>query len=173
MQPRRPESKKWTAFPKELLQQIEQIIAQNFKKELKGAKIFVDGRIYSKEILFSVGFLQKGRLAQNNFECSIDFISTGKMKVTDAVNLCVDAAAAMMAQYFEQEEEDDDFPRQWTSVPFEGTTVYLQYHRENSELEEEADRILGLPKKDALFHDEDSDDDIDVDEDEEKDEKED
>jgi hypothetical protein len=158
MTPRLIDSKKWTPFPKELVVQIEKLIHENFTLELQNCKIIVDGRIYAKEIVFSIGYVEKGRITQNNFAASIDY-KPGKQKVTDMINACVDACASMMAQYFETQDAQD-FPKTWTRFPFENHQVYLVFHRENSELEAEANRILGLSEDEALIRgvDEDEED---------------
>lgn len=141
MSPRLLTSKKWTPFPLDLIKQIRSLLLDNFAKELASAELYLEGRIYSKEICFRVGFKEKGRLVQNNFESSIDI--SQKQKVTDQLNLVVDAAASMLSQFFEN-PDPLEYPKQWTKYPFEGSHVFLQFHRENTELEREADRLLGL-----------------------------
>lgn len=143
MEPRLKTSKKWTALPKELLEQIRQIFVENFPKQAKGGKMFAEGRIYPEELLFAIGFLPFKQLRQHNFEVSIPY-KANKDNVMSLVHIAVDAAASLLAQLFEDEEAVCEFPRTWQEFTFEGRKLYIQYTTENTELTEEADRLLGL-----------------------------
>lgn len=147
MQARKNTSKKWTGFPEEFLQQVEEIFRQNFAKKIGESKLVVEGRIYAEEIVLRVGIREKGRLKQSNFEVSIDYKSSDPNSL-DRIHDLVDVAASMMADYFEKGEELD-FPYQWKEFPFNGKPVFLQFSTENSELESQADAILGL-REDSL-----------------------
>lgn len=51
------------------------------------------------------------------------------------------------ASLFEQTfaaENDSEFPRLWEEVDFEGRKIYIQFSTANSQLESEADRLLGI-----------------------------
>lgn len=144
MNPRLKTSKKWTSFPKEYLTQVEDVFHDGFKAQLKNAKLVVEGRIYPEEILLRVGVLEKGRLAQANFEVSMNYNHKQKDAV-DRIHDCIDAAASMMADYFENEGEVE-FPRHWKEYEFNNGKLYLQFTTENSDLESQADAILGLDK---------------------------
>jgi hypothetical protein len=125
MNPRLKTSKKWTAFPKEYLTQVEDVFHEGFKAQLKNAKLVVDGRIYPEEILLRVGVLEKGRLAQANFEVSMNYNHKQKDAV-DRIHDCIDAAASMMADYFENDGEVE-FPRTWHEYDFNNHKLYLQF----------------------------------------------
>lgn len=146
MEPRLKTSKKWTALPKELIEQIRGVFKENFKQETKGSTIELEGRIYPEELLFFIGVHEGKRLKQNNFEISIPY-KQNKDNVMKLVHLGMDAAAALFTQLFEN-EDDDEFPRIWQEVQFEGRQIFVQYTTVNSELEKEANRILGLPVED-------------------------
>lgn len=148
MNPRLKTSKKWTAFPKEYLSQIEEVFSQGFKEKLQGGNLIVEGRIYTEEIVLRVGFLEKGRLKQANFEVSCLL----NPKVKDAVERiydCIDAAASMMAEYFESEGEAE-FPFVWKEYQFNDRPVFLQFSTVNSNLESEADKLLGVAAEDLV-----------------------
>ncbi|MGE0632936.1 MAG: hypothetical protein AB7O96_11045 [Pseudobdellovibrionaceae bacterium] len=142
MKPRLKTSGKWTEFPKEYIKQIQEVFSEAFADRLQNAKLIVEGRIYSKEVLLRVGFLEKGRLAQPNFECSVDY-SPEKQDAVDRIYNCIDATASMMQDYFDSDGEVE-FPYTWQPTDFQGQKVYLQYSTENSELEAEANKILGV-----------------------------
>ena len=161
MIPRLSTSKTWTQFPPEFLEQIQEIVSETFEDNLiDGASLHLEGRIYQEEILFRLGIKMPGQLRQSNFEASAQYDPI-EQNAKKTMHRCIEAAAAMMAEYFEfyynepsEEDSDDenefdalengiDFPREWTEFKFEGTPVFLQYSTLNTDLESEADRILG------------------------------
>lgn len=163
MKPRLSSSKKWTAFPKEFVQQIHSAFKENFEKELKNAELIVEGRIYPQEILVRVGFLEAGRLKQANFEISVEYSQTQNEAVT-RIHDAVDAAASMMLEYFEKEknnEEELDLPLSWKEILFNNRKLYMQFSTVNSKLEAEADALLGV-SEDSLVN-EDSEEELEAD----------
>ncbi len=144
MQPRLKTSKKWSPFPKELIKQIQAVVHENFRDKLGGLTIFVDGRIYPEEICLRVGYLPKDSLRQSNFETSIDY----KMNESDVIaqiHHCIDVIGMMLEQHFEN-IEGTRFPRQWAPEKLGKKTVFVRFSTENTELEDEADRLLGVEK---------------------------
>jgi hypothetical protein len=160
MIPRLKNSKKWTAFPKEYLTQIEDVFTNTFKKQLKDSQLIVEGRIYTEEILLRVGIREKGRLAQSNFEVSMNY-SQQKKDAVERIHDCVDAAASMMNDYFNSNEEELDFPRTWQEFEFNKHPLYLQFSTENTDLESQADALLGQSFADMVQEDRDSEDALD------------
>ncbi|WP_374030171.1 hypothetical protein [Bdellovibrio bacteriovorus] len=155
MNPRLKSSKKWTAFPKEYSEQIQAVFRENFSQYLENAELLIEGRIYTEEIVLRVGYHEEGRLAQANFEVSMNY-SQSEQDAVSRIHNCVDAAASMMMEYFEKEGEVD-FPYVWKEYPFQGKKLYLQFTTENSSLEAEANKLLGL-EDDTLLHEEDESD---------------
>jgi len=161
MNPRLKSSKKWTAFPKEYLQQLQDVFTQGFKAELNNAKLIIEGKIYPQEILLRVGILEKGRLRQANFEVFIEH-STKDKDTLERIHDCVDAAASMMKEYFDTgEEEEPDFPYSWKEYEFNKRALWLQFSTENSDLEAQANALLG-EEAEGLVQDLDSDDALDI-----------
>src|SRR4051812_43570728 len=103
MIPRKKESKKWTDLPKDFSSQIKTVFEQNFKTQLDGKKLLVEGRIYPSEILLRVGINRPGELRYQNFEVSLDH-SKIKQDVIAQIHIAVDAIASLMVEYFENEE---------------------------------------------------------------------
>src|SRR5437868_1933223 len=99
MQPRLKTSKKWTAFPKEYVDQIQTVFHENFSVQLTGNKLVIEGRIYPSEVMLRVGINEKGRLRQANFEVSMDY-NANKKDAVERIHNCIDAAASMMTDYF-------------------------------------------------------------------------
>lgn len=142
MNPRLKSSKKWTAFPREYTEQILNVFRENFGEQLRDSKLVIEGRIYPEEVMLRVGIAKQGQLRQTNFEVSMDHSPKAKDTI-ERIHNCVDAAASMMMDFFEN-EEGVDFPKTWKEYPFQEKTIYLQSSTENTELEAEADRLLGL-----------------------------
>lgn len=157
MNPRKKESKKWTKLPGDLLSQIKNVFEQNFKAHLEGKKLTVEGRMYPSEIVLRVGFQNKGEIRFHNFEVSLDH-SKEKQNTISQIHIGVDAIASLMMDYFEH-QEDHEMPLSWQEYPFEKQTIWLQYTSANSELEAEADKLLGVnADEDLLADDRDADD---------------
>ena len=155
MTPRLKSSKKWTAFPKEYSNQIQTVFNENFAQYIDEGELLIEGRIYQEEIMLRVGYLEKGRLVQANFEVSINY-SQEDHDAVKRIHNCVDAAASMMMEYLENEGEVD-FPYTWKEFPFQGKKLFLQFNTENSSLEDQANKLLGITD-DSLFHDEEDSD---------------
>lgn len=159
MNPRKKESKKWTKLPADLLNQIKNVFEQNFKVQLEGKKLTVEGRIYPTEIALRVGFQNKGELRFNNFEVSLDHSKEVENAIAQ-IHVGVDAIASLMMDYFDN-EENHEIPLSWQEYPFEKQTIWLQFSSANSELEEAANKLLGI--EDSLLSEaEDEDEDIDM-----------
>ena len=73
MNPRLSNSKKWTAFPGDFIDQIKEALLETFGPQLRGSELIIEGRIYSSEILLRLGFKEPKALKQNNFEVSIEY----------------------------------------------------------------------------------------------------
>lgn len=163
MNPRMKTSKKWTDFPPEYVQQIEEVFTQNFKNKLGDSDLIVQGRIYPEEILLRVGVRGKAQISQGNFEISVGY-EAKKKDVIERIYNCVDAAASMMDEYFENQakEEENNFPRTWTEYEFEGgIKIYLQFTTVNTSLEAKADELLGESFEDMVAEMKESEDALD------------
>lgn len=159
MQPRLKSSTKWTHLPQDVTLQIQNVFEQNFQKELGKARVLVEGRIYPQEILLRVGYLEPGRLIQNNFEVSVDYEPRNESSALQTIHLCVDVAASLLTEHFESEGELE-LPNTWTAFPFENHQVWLQYTTENTSLEKQANELLG-EWEDSLVHEHQTDEDSD------------
>lgn len=149
MIPRKKESKKWSTIPTELSKQIKIVFEENFKPHLEGKTLKVEGRIYPTEILMRIGINAKGELRYQNFEVSIDH-APEKQNTIQMITTAVDAIASLMVDYFDQEEEHE-MPYIWQEYPFENQKLWLQFSSTNSDLEAEANRLLGLKEENALL----------------------
>lgn len=153
MHPRLQTSKKYTSLPADFITQVSEVFNEGFGAHLKNAKLIIEGRIYAEEILLRVGVLEKGRLAQANFEVSIDNKS-GAKDTLDKLHSCIDAVASMMVEYFENDGEVE-FPRTWQEYTFEEQKLFLQFSAENTELEKQADAILGVDNSNLVIGEDD------------------
>lgn len=159
MDPRK-EKGRWTAVPKDYIKQVSNALRESFADESKSGKFIVEGRIYKDELLLRMGFLEKGRIRQTNFEMSMDF-KAGKDDTLKLLNLAVDVGATMLEELFSS-TEDQDFPRTWQPFEVEGRTVYVQFSSENSELDAAANEILGAADENLVKEASPDDDDEEV-----------
>lgn len=156
MNPRLKSSKKWTSFPKEYSDQIQTVFKENFAQDLDSEDLLVEGRIYSEEVVLRVGIHKSDRLAQANFDVSMNY-SQSEQDAISRIHNCVDVVASMMTEYFEQEGEVD-FPYTWKEFTFQGKKVFLKFSSENSSLEAEANRLLGLDPEGLIQEEDESED---------------
>ncbi len=182
MEPRHPTSAKWTPFPADLVETIQEVFAEKFTAESVEGEFIVDGRIYAQEILLRIGFLPHGRIQQLNFEASMEFNPDEEKGVFKSIFAAVNSLGGVFEDYFDtkadtesDDESDDlgagfdkaddltpggadptgiDFPRNWQSFDTEEGTVYMQYSTVNTKLEAEADRLLKADTDKALVYEE-------------------
>lgn len=147
MEGRRPTSKKWTLFPKEYLDQIRSVFQDSFAQSLGNSILVVEGQIFAEEICLRVGFREPGALRQNNFELSIDF-DPAKHNAIEKIYTCIDAVAMLMTSFFEG-APPSEFPNKWKQIEFEKKSLYFQFSTVNTDLEAQADQLLG-EEKDSL-----------------------
>jgi hypothetical protein len=62
----------WTPIPADFAEQIKKVFTQQFKREAQLGEFLIEGCIYSEEVVLRIGYLEKGRLKQVNFEASMD-----------------------------------------------------------------------------------------------------
>lgn len=156
MEPRLKSSTKWTAIPKEYVQQVKDLLNKTFPEPSKKGRWVFEGRIFPAELLVRMGFIEQGRLKQMNIEVSIGY-RAGKDKVTDLLNVAVDVAASLLEQALASESADE-FPKIWTEYEVEKYKVFVQYSGVNTDLEAEADRLLGVGSDGSLVAHQDLDD---------------
>ena len=151
MEPRLPTSKQWTQVPPELLQQMKSVFEEGFKAQLGNAVVALEGRIYPKELLFSLGFRRPNQLKQPNFQISLGY-DAQKENVLKLIHTIFDAMGALFDEYFKT-NDDSEFPRLWDQLEYEKKKLFVQYSTENTDLKKKADELLGLPPDDGLLVD--------------------
>src|SRR4051812_22287578 len=150
MEPRRKTNKKVrsTSLPPEYLKNVKDVFVKAFQKRLGKREIFVEGRLFPEELILCVGYLPDPKgLRQTNFEASIDHASKD---VFAKLGITIDAIAGMMDQYLES-GETMELPLEWKQYDFDKTKVYLRTSGRNTNLESEANKILGVDPNDALY----------------------
>lgn len=156
MEPRKAKQAKYTELPKDYVKQVLSALNESFVDEVKSGKFIFEGRIYADEILVRMGYLEKGRLRQTNFEMSTD-LKAGKDDTVKLIGICVDVGATMLEEMFSS-TDDTSFPRVWQPFEVEGRNVYLQFTSTNSDLESQADQLLGAHDDTLVKNADDADD---------------
>lgn len=157
MKPRLNTSNKWTQLPKDYHQELAKLFYENYEHRLPQGEFIIESWIYAEELILRLGFLETGRIVQANFEASLDFKPGHQESFKSALDLALDTVEWMLEQWI-LDAGVVDFPRAWKAYDFEGKKIWLQYSTVNSNLEKEADRLLGfdqslvteLEKTDAL-----------------------
>ena len=152
MNPRIQSKAPWTTIPEEFAFKVLSALEDEFPKQSKNGEFLVEGKIFDNEILMRIGYLEKGRIRQINFEASVDY-DREKSNTLDTFYICIDALGVWMNEYFTQIEQDEDvdLPLEWRASDFKNQTVFFQFSTVNSRLELEADRLLGITSE-ALFN---------------------
>jgi hypothetical protein len=149
MEPRRKTNKKVrsTSLPAEYVKSIKDVLKKAFQKKLGKREIFVEGRMFPEELILCVGYVPDAAgLRQINFEASIDHKTKD---LVDKMGVCLDAISSMMDQHLD--DEDMELPIEWTEYDFEKKKVFLRSTSRNTNLENEANKILGVDPNDALY----------------------
>jgi len=161
MQPRLATSVKWTPFPAEFLEKIEEVLNNGFPLEAKRGRFLAEGRIYPNEILMRIGYLENGRLRQVNFEASVEHATKPEESAFPLIYTGLDAIGALFEQYFQADEDEVDWPVTWQAFEFDQRKLWIQFSSVNTSLEAEADRLLAAADQpghdlDALVHEADT-----------------
>jgi hypothetical protein len=147
MKARKNQSKKWSNFPKELIEQISEIFQKEYSGKIDDKALFVEGRIYSTELMLRVGLNSQTSIKWDNFICSLDF-NPAKENAVQRIHLCVDAVGSFMDHFFELKQKsaenssEEEMPVTWSEMTVNKQKVFLMYSTENADLEKEADLIL-------------------------------
>lgn len=143
MKPRLPTSMQWTPFPPEFTEKVHQVLGENFREATQRGEFLVEGRIYPQEIVMRVGYIEHGRLHQDNLEASMDYsMKTEDQTAFKTIYACLDAIGSIFEEKFANPHEDFEFPLNWEAYEFDDQIVWMQYSTVNTRLEEEADRLL-------------------------------
>ena len=121
---------------------------------LDQAELFVDGWIYPEEVILQVGFLPEGKIAQSNFEASIDY-SSKQIDAFDKIHHCLDGIGALIEEF--RQNPNSEFPREWKKVVLNRQDIFVRYTTHNTNLEAEADRLLGIDQP-GLYNSEEEED---------------
>ncbi len=165
MTPRNRSKAPWTGLPEEFAFKVLSALEQEFSVQAALGEFITEGKIFDQEILIRIGYLEKDRIRQINFEASIDYDSEKSDTISDTgidtFYLCIDALAVWIHEYFAQIEKDEDptVPALWQATEFKKHTLYFQMSTVNSRLEQMADRLLNETADDRLFHAEEPGDD--------------
>jgi len=112
-----------------------------FEGDLDGFKIDSNGWVYSEELVLTVGIRKNNEIRQKNFVASLDYNKQSEQAM-NIIHTAVDAVASMLDQYLDA-GGDIEMPLTWQDFDFEGTTVHLMVNGTNSDLEAQADELLG------------------------------
>lgn len=133
----------WTALPEPLTQSIAEELKNLYSHLAPGGTYICEGRLYATEVLVRLGFRHKGEISQANFEVAVIFDI--EQQQTGDVYKVIWQAFDLAHNYFNEthladREKLDELPRHWHRIT---DTSYFRFSPVNSDLEAEADRLLG------------------------------
>ena len=152
MDPRLKSSTQWTPFPDELCQQIAQVLTERFSSEygLEKAQFSVTGFIYKEELIGCYGLRREGQLKQPNFEVSMDY-EAEEDNVLERIQNSMDVVEHLWTELLEEDFEDGHLSRQWQPLEIDKKTYFCRYSTVNTQLEEEANRLLLEDEKKLVY----------------------
>lgn len=140
---------KSTKLPAEFSNQISEVFNEHFKKQLGGQPVLVDTLLTASEVVVRVGYNPKGmKLQQHNFEVSLDYDQKPATNLVSSVHLAIDALANILQEHIEKPNQD--FSPTWTAMTLEKREFFYRYTAENSELEKQANDLLGINDEESL-----------------------
>ncbi|MCC6138664.1 MAG: hypothetical protein IT287_08520 [Bdellovibrionaceae bacterium] len=163
MDPRLKTSTKWTPFPLELSAQIADVMTESFADYDLGGKFVVEGAIFPQELLLRIGLQQSGKLRQDNFEASLEYVpevaaledteaeAPTPSKTIELIHVMVDFLGQVWESFLEDEPELEEMPLGWLEHRFEKQVISLRYTSVNTDLEKQADELLKMYEK-KLVH---------------------
>lgn len=144
LEPRLKNSKRWTELPQELKTQLEDVFTEKFDSDYDlNGKFEVKGKIFPNELLLQAGIHNPKKLAQKHFLVSVELAETEnpEKQFMQYINLATDFLGELWEEFLEEEFEA---PKSWQHAIFNKKELYYYFHTANSELETQADKILGL-----------------------------
>ena len=129
-----------TRFPSEFESQIASSLKDQFEARLKKPKFFVEGLFEHQQVTLKLGYLEEGRLKQNNFWVRFRF-DASQENAKDQIHQALDFLGSLISEFIDSDERLE-IPRTWKPVksPLFGGEVL--YSTENSDLEAAADAFL-------------------------------
>ncbi len=149
LESRTNKASKSTKLPAEFSNQIIEVFNEHFKKQLQGQPVLVDSLLTGNEVVVRVGYNPKGmKLRQHNFEVSLDYDQKPATNLVSSVHLAIDALANILQEHIEK--PDQDFSPTWTAMTLEKREFFYRYTAENSDLEKQANDLLGIDDQEPL-----------------------
>ncbi len=141
-----PKNKRNTAYtplPTELLTAIKNNFKEDFEKHGNKGSFFTFGRVYQGEIILRIGYVKKNSLMQINFDTSIQTINS-KLSVIESLESLVFSTKELFIDYFKNNNLEH-FSYHWNLIN-EKSNVFYKFHSTNTELELQANILLGEEK---------------------------
>lgn len=145
------EKKKYSRLPEDFTQLLKKSVEENIEvlgKMSPSPSLNIRGRVYPNEVILELELSETDRILRHNFRGSMDYNSE-EQDTLDRLDDLANALASMMEQFleFEINKEDElelmDLPLDYKEFPYDGRKVYLMYHTENTDLDAQADALLG------------------------------
>ncbi len=134
-------AKNRSLVPQDALALIRESLLEEYKDFLADKVLITQGILYPQEVILSVRYREKGGIRQRNFEASLNFdlITQNPMNL---IHAALDSVGSMLSQWIET-DGDITLPLEWSKFDFENQSIWLRTTNVNSDLEAQADALLG------------------------------
>lgn len=149
IKPRLKSSKALTILPESFQKQVTELLKTHFSEHSKKGYFKVDGVISKNEIVFRYSYQPQDSIKTIQFDLSLEYNSSRSDFKDDPLMKVFEVLSDLGASLFHSLFEDQDFelPSLWSPIEFENHTIYIQSEGIHSQLESQADEILGLSSK--------------------------
>ena len=125
--------------------ELTKAISEEFEVTFKKSDFKTFAHVYINEIVLRVGYSPKDSIKQVNFDLSANLEPEG-LKPVQILERLIDSAKELFHSYF-QDEDVKRFSPSWAQVT--DTTINYKFDGTNTDLEEEANRLLGEASDDS------------------------
>ncbi len=155
-------STQWTQLPKDWCKEVENLLTSQLKKtsngkDLSPGSFHVLGRVFPQEILLVMGRSEKSRLFQKNIFISFDIeFEEASDKTQEKLFKAVDVGALLLEKALSVRDKDFIPTLLWEEYEYEEILFYNKWDTQNTMLEIEANKILGISDEALINETEDS-----------------
>lgn len=143
------ENASFSKLPKDITEAIAEILTETFQSQSEKGTFKAQGHVYASEIVLRAGYLESGRISQINFDLSIKTSPQSQQAVKDLDELTA-VAKELFVSYFKSENLED-FSYTWKPYPTTSAKpIHYKYDGTNTNLENEADKLLGENQNESL-----------------------
>lgn len=143
IEPKNQHNSAFTKLPEELLETISEVFSEHFEEQAKIGKFMTFGQVHQSELVLRVGYLENATIKQVNFDTSNE-ASGSEAQIIASLEEMVGATKELFLDYFKN-KNFENFSYHWNPLTDSQKSgqVYYKIDMTNTELESQADALLG------------------------------